>query len=275
MKRKKIIILAHSRSGSNTLTHCLSVHPKINIIIEPFNQKNKYRMDKESIILLDKIRTKEDLDLFLNRLHQKYNGFKMLYKEPIAEFRDYILGKKDYNYIHLHRKNILAAEISNELSIKSKIWYTSKDDEVKNYKTITKNQKYKEINIDFIKKLIDDKVRQIKYFKGLLKINEQRFLEITYEDLFLPQISIHEKIEKIQNIFEFLGFERIRSKNRLNLLRCKLDQRLKMNDYSTHKCIPNINEIEAKLGNNTTGYIFDEKLINIKKKMLRLKQSIP
>jgi LPS sulfotransferase NodH len=265
MKNKNFIIFAHARSGSISLKKALEAHPEINILGEPFNKDYFLRKYKESPReinnLLIRFKNGGELKSFnevLDAIKKNYQGFKHLWGAFNKTHNEHLLSKKNPKIIFLSRNNLLKSRISFRIALTTQIWTTKNKLPVNECKKITLNYKFEPIIVNELKKGLQELNDSKKYYKQFLTKNKIPFFEITYEELYGPKISIDKKVKKIQEIFEFLGYERINDPKILEKIKGILDyKKRKMNDFETYMKIPNILEIEDKLGNKETGYLFN------------------
>lgn len=273
MTNKKIIILAHDRSGSTNLSKILSCHPKINIIIEPFNRTLQVKIKSNLINKLDRIKDIESLNNFLNYIHRTYNGFKTLFGILTPELREYLFLKKDYKIIILTRKNLLKSAISSLIAQKIDIWGVTKNHTLQKIREKILREINKPFPIKKIKEMIEKRKRASRHYKDLFKKNNYPFYELYYEDLFDPEIPLNKKIEKIQEIIEFLGYKKITDRRVLEEMKSLLDfNKTKINNRQTYNSIPNLSEIQRELGNDKTGYLLEDKLNILRAKLESIKK---
>ena len=281
-KKKNFVIFAHARSGSVTLKLILGLHPEINIFGEPFNrtnyesaEKNKFNPDYKRLQPdFEKIKNINTLDNFLAKVNKKYNGFKHLWYSLDEEYNQHLLKNKDYKIIFLTRKNILKSIISLRIALKTDIWSTRNTER---HKKIILNNEFDPIPIRVLKEGIKKIKESRKFYRQFLKKNNLPFFEITYEELYGLEVPLDKKVEKIQEIFDFLGYERVTDPKILDEIKNSLNpEKRKINDFETYLKIPNIFEIERELGSKENGYLFDGKgrLIFAQKRLEKIKERI-
>jgi len=264
------IIFAHERSGSNSLANLLSCHPRINIIYEPFNEPWQLESNPPLVKKIKNIKDVGSLDKFLEEINKTHQGIKHLFYQVDKKYNQHLL-KKSSKIIFLTRKNLLKTIISKEISMRIGIWDTWKRDKEQVNKIIL-NHKFDSFSVEKVKKQTIDLKEEIKGYKDYLKKKNIPFLEITYEELYDSNIFINDKINKINNILKFLGYSPIKDIEKIKKMKGLLDyKKRKINNIETYTSIPNILEIEKRLGNKETGYLFDEPKDSIKKLKIQIK----
>jgi LPS sulfotransferase NodH len=240
----KILIFAHPRSGSNTLTRVLNEHPEIRLMIEPFNEgREGWPGDNKNYIR--ETRIIEDLDRVLEEIHKNHNGFKTLSYQLPEELNEYLLTKKGYKIIFLHRRNLLKTAISDFVAEQTKVW-SVEDKEKKGVPT-----ELQPLDIERMEKWITYVREETNNYLNLLKRSNIGFLEVFYEDLFSD--SDKQRLSKIEEIFIFLGFTMPQGK--IESIMKLLAPERKITDQETYNRIPNLKEIEVRLGSVENGFL--------------------
>jgi len=86
---------------------------------------------------------------------------------------------------------------------------------------------------------------------------ENGCFELTYEDLFNPDLPLASKLKRLDDVFDFLEVERFIQPKALQKIEELLDTGIrKLNSPLTYELIPNIREIEERFGNPENGYLF-------------------
>ena len=265
----KFIIFAEARTGSTTLSIVLNIHPRINTAFEPFcpvtnvgiSFSENYLKDSEKIECLPKQSEffhwvhqypATVLKNILKEIHEKFNGIKHLSSSLPDEINQYLLSQPEYKIIFLSRRNLLQQFVSKNISCQSGEWMTNKQ----------RVREHKYISIDFknLKNEIEKYQQRIRKYKAELQKTNREFLDVHYEDIFDGNLSLEEKLKKIHQILDFLGFEWFEAELQINKVKELLDpKKRKLNSEETYQLIPNIFEIEQELGCEETGYLFDQK----------------
>jgi hypothetical protein len=257
MVENRFIIFTHTRSGSSSLAQILNMHPEIKLISEPFNKNLQTRRNPNLVPLINEIKNTKTLSNFLEILNKEYKGMKHIFFHIPPKMNRTLLANKDYKIIFLSRKNLLKSIISRRISKKINLWGTGALTP-EQLREIIKEKKFKPLEISTVKRDIQETKDFIDHYKEFLEENNIDFLELNYEQLYGSDISINEKLNIINRIFDFLGYKKIRDPKILEKIRGRLDYKgRKVNNGDTYKTIPNIEEINRALGNNQTGYLFD------------------
>ena len=117
--------------------------------------------------------------------------------------------------------------------------------------------KFKRFDIDKLEYEIKDNKERLHCFKELLANNHREYFELTYEEIFNEKLSEKEKIETLNTLLNFLGYDPFNNNDILPRMRQLLNPSIsRVNSLLTYQMIPNIYEIEKKLGNPDNGYLF-------------------
>jgi len=242
----KFLIFAFPRTGSTTLQLLLESHPAISCELEPFKARRcieDYRINSR-----EKVQDLESLKKVLGVIYNKHNGIRHHGKQLPFELNKYLLLHPNIKIIFLFRENFLQREISHFISLESGHWGRDRS------KVLA--HKYKNMNINSIKKSINSNKAKVEKYKKILTENNKEFFEVTYEELFGLKL-IEEKLRKLNAIFSFLGYGEIKDKTILEKMKTRLDPlNSKLNSEETYRLIPNIYEVERELGSPENGYLF-------------------
>lgn len=166
---KKFIILSRSRSGTNLLLSLLNSHPNI-------------RVDDEIFQNTGKIDFRERLQHVFSKqpYYVKARGFKIFYYHPLDEQNDALwdtlINMKDLHVVHLVRKNVLRAIVSQKIALSDGIWLSEKpyDHETRQKKKIVLDPES-----------IDREIKKTAMWKSRREANfkEHAVLNVFYEDL--------------------------------------------------------------------------------------------
>jgi hypothetical protein len=248
----KFIIFAHARSGSNSLAYILGLHPLIKIAIEPLN----VLVPNKDITIEDKLKVKDEKSLkeILKKIGESYNSFKTLSDK--YEIDELLLKNKNYKIIFLKRKNLLKTAVSHFVSKQTDIWFCD-EKSISSGREKIKNHNFNPVSVEFLEREIKYLKNSTSAYRNLMLSSETNFLEVNYEDLFEDGVKIDEKLKKINEIFEFLGYQKITKDEDLEKIKKILDpENRKINNTQTYQAIPNILDIEEKLGSIETGFLF-------------------
>jgi hypothetical protein len=241
------IIIASARTGSTTFADLLNAHPAVSCLAEPFNPEHGVKWGKKpysqrienGALLYDVVR-----DIF-----DEHTGFKHLTEQLPASRNEILIQFPNIRRIFLWRQNHLQRAVSNHISMQSRHWRSDAN------KILVTN--FKPLDIDLLAKNIDKQKRLVDRYRRLCK--EAGSFEVAYEDLYGPDSDLSKKHQTLDNIFNYLGIETL---DRLpTAVREQMDTLLnpehrKLNSPVTYQLIPNIAEIENRLGNAENGYLF-------------------
>lgn len=248
MKRQvlRILLFAHPRSGSNSLTAVLNQHPQINLMTEPFNEeREKWAEDEKNY--KNETNSIKDLDRVLDEIHKSYNGFKTLSYQLPKKLTEYLLTKKGYRIFFLHRKNLLRSMISAFIAEQTHIW-TAEEKLTKQKQP----QKLEPLNITKLKKEIKYLKEDTEHYLNVLQKSQIPFLKIAYEELF--EVSDSKKYKKLQQIFDFLSLNI--PKNKEKKMMSLMSPKRRITGTEIYNLVPNIHKVEEKLGSDVTGFLF-------------------
>jgi hypothetical protein len=92
-----------------------------------------------------------------------------------------------------------------------------------------------------------------EYRETLLR-SGTRFLNVTYEDLFAPYLTIDQKIEALSNVILFLGARSLNSAEEANVRNLFGPDR-KVATSDVYRAIPDIEKIDEEFGSDETGWL--------------------
>lgn len=245
-KRLLIVLFGHPRSGSNTLMKIINLHPKLDLLSQPFNEtRHVYAKDERNY--RKEVQTIEDLDRILNEIDSQYNGFKTFSFQLPEEFNVYLLTKRGYKIIFLNRKNHLKSVVSKFIAEQTKIW-TADEKEQRQNQPDTLNS----IDINAVRGEVEYLKSDYQKYSEILDRANIQLINILYENLFTELED--DRMKEITRLFQFLELET--SPEMEAEIRRLLSPKRKINDIKTYNLIPNIQEIEQTLGSEESGYLF-------------------
>ena len=248
----KFIIFTFPRTGSSTLRKLLDLHPDISCIHEPFNKNLKHvRNLTNNKYQAEDVNNAERLHFVLGNIFKNYEGIKHLACQLKPELNEELIKYSNCKIVFLWRKNILQRLISNNISNQAQYWQTDTGQILK--------KKFDSISIDKLRKNINNDLSDINKYRNLVEANTDQYFELTYEDLYDLNLNEMGKLMKLNQLFDFLGVQKIRDENLIQKAKDLLNpQKTKLNSELTYKLIPNIHEIEEVMGCKETGYIFQK-----------------
>lgn len=244
----KLILFCHARSGSSSLFQILQLHPQLNILEEPFNERfNVWYPDEKNYLNL--IKDRASLDEQLSEIFSKYNGIKVLQYQLPEDLYRYMLLKPECRVIFLRRMNLLQAVVSGLIAVQTQLW-----------KRWEMDRPIDKIYANLKPLSIEDIQERIKYLHKNLDMFEEvilsrpvgTYLRLIYEDLYfsLPE----QRQAYLERIFRFLEFDMIDNDTVQQYLDPK---KAKINSPETYMFIPNVIEINERLGNDEIGWLLE------------------
>jgi hypothetical protein len=98
--------------------------------------------------------------------------------------------------------------------------------------------------------------RSREEYRAVLHKNAVRFLELYYEDLYAPTLSTAQKVDRLNDIFEFLGRRRLAAESQQVNLKKLFSTNQKIATPDVYRAIPGIEAVEEKFGSDETGWLF-------------------
>lgn len=244
----KILVFCLGRSGSTNVSRAISALTNKLIIGEPFSKRHKP-------LIKDEEHLKIQLEHICNQnrvIGIKNNIRNMGYNEDKLHSLNKVLFDRFDGIFYLTRKNLLKVVVSEFISYTSRVW---------NYENPKVRNKI--LNTDFDEANLEMFSRNIRIRKGLIEYYDQylseyysdKLFSITYEDIFdRSEDRVSEIMRGLDALNVFYKHEKA------NIVRAKnfLRDSLKVNRNDTYNLIPNIDEIDQKLGCSETGYLFDK-----------------
>ena len=223
---KRFLMYVLPRSGSASMVGLFKSHPDIDQMrYEPFGGENRAE-------------TQEQLDKRFRELH-KIAGFKI--HTDHLDYRLVVAAlKKRRKVIFMDRRNLLKSAVSHEKAWDTNIW---------GIKSGWKG--YSDLPLTNFKRMRET-IQQLSINRGyalwVLQQENIDYYHFVYEDFYLTHEE--DKIEQLNGIFEFLGYEPVINRRMLRILRMK-----RMNDERSYLRIPNIYEIEREFGSDENGWL--------------------
>jgi len=187
------------------------------------------------------------LDRCLDGIYAYYTGIKHLTYQ-LDEDQNERLLEREGRRIFLYRQNVLQAVVSSVLAEKTRIWEAHKE--------AVKDRELPTLDIKDLSKRISWQRRQTEHYRRFLEKKNLPYFKITHEEIFGSEVTLDEKIGRIRDLYRFLGAPEP-ARETLERVRGLLDpEKHKLNTEARYRRIPNVDEIEAKLGNSETGFLF-------------------
>jgi len=246
----KFIVFGLPRSGTTTLTRIFNAHDNLRCLHEPFSGNLNYLMyfqgrqfkQKE---IVDELKLKS----ILGKIFSRFNGIKHLSYQLPPELNRVLLTYPDCKVILMRRKNILQRIISNCISNQAKYWKSNKKKII--------NTEFKRVGIKWIEGRIAEDMLTTENYRAILKDSGKEYYELNYEDLLGAKLTVDEKLNKLKEIFHYLGVRSVLTPSERRKVEKFLDPaKSKLNSEYTYLKIPNIKEVENAVGSKETGFIF-------------------
>jgi hypothetical protein len=250
---KRFVLFSLPRCGSTILMHLLNCHPGIRCCNEPFNR------DRGDVVADEPVEDPDTLSARLDRLWENYNGIKHVFIpagwpfHPRTTLNRHLLLRAGQRIILLHRQNLLQQIVSNDMAVQSQAYETAGAD----YRRKIEEFQFQPLEESKVASRLRIWRRDIEnYHRDLLR-RDVPFLEVTYEELFGPSLTIGERRSALGRVYEFLG----RDPTAEGIDHLRIDAlidpaRSKVNSADTYRLVPGIERIERRFGSRENGWLF-------------------
>lgn len=109
--RPRLVVVAHPRSGSNTLVEVLRCHPSLSILNEPFNENFATWLPANPDYVA-RVTDVASLEQVVDGILAGYSGFKLHTYQLDMGLLAHLLSRRDLHVIFLRRRNPLEAVVS-------------------------------------------------------------------------------------------------------------------------------------------------------------------
>ena len=250
----RFIIFSLPRCGSTTLARALNCYPGIRCALEPFIPENRSPE-------FGSIGNADDLDAALAGIWAEHNGFKHVWYPTGWPFgggtltlNNELLRHTDAKIIFLTRRNELLRIVSGEMSRQTDIWGGFTEEQ----RTWVRGFAYQPLAPDHIEQQLSAVAIAITELKDTLRESGASALELQYEDIFAADVYLTERLRVLARLRDFVGAPEgyppladYAAAELLNPVNSKL------NLEETYRRIPNIDEIDRKLGSDEFGWLFE------------------
>jgi hypothetical protein len=249
----RFVLFSLPRCGSTTLMHLLNCHPDIRCTHEPFNYQ------KTELPICEPVKDSETLDLLIDSLWERYNGIKHMHV-PIgwpfpngSTLSQHLLVRPGQKVILLHRRNLLQQIVSNQMALQSSV-YQIRNAEDRDRIT---EFRFMPISEKALAHMLDVWKRDNENYRNLLSRQGIAFLDLAYEDLFGPALTMKHKRKALEEIFVFLGRDPAAEGINHERIDTLFDPaRSKVNSADTYRLVPGIERIERLFGSRENGWLF-------------------
>jgi hypothetical protein len=242
----KLVVVAHPRSGSNTLVAVLRCHPDITLLNEPFNEDFRSWLPANPDYL-SQVADVTSLDQVVDGILVGYSGFKVhTYQLPV-DLLAHLLTRRDLHVVFLRRRNLLEAVVSSFIAEQTGLWSAwDRDQDLEAYYTHLAS-----VPLDDLKVLLGQTRNDLEEVAALLRSRgDGQALELFYEDLFLADRTTRWRL--VESLWSHLGLPSCAGRRVSAFLE---NASFRMGGPATYGRLPNLAEIEATLGNDETGHI--------------------
>jgi len=239
----KVVLVAHARSGSNSLVEILQAHPAIEKIEnEPFNERYvTWAPDHQDYVA--RLQSGESCDDLLDEILCAADGIKTLgYQLDDAALLS-LTRRPDVRVLTLRRRNVLQTAISQAVATKTELWQAWR---------ATKPLE------DYYADIGDLDLAELRTYMDWRRSEVARVARLTagidamhlrYEDLYAGPMD--SRVTAVNEMWHFLGLEPVNSPE----IRHFLSPAVQQARGSTYGNITNLAEIEAELGTDEWGHV--------------------
>lgn len=241
-EQKRFLIFSHPRTGSTSLRQVIQQACPGKVSHEPFNEQRgnwgKHNYHQE-------VRSYQSLDRCLNSILLRNQGFKHLHYQLPRDYNLYLLAS-DLKRVFLVRRNLLQSVVSDIIANQARHWSNSRE--------VLELHAYKPISVDTVRRRIQALSDEVEAYRNFLVRFGLEFCEVAFEDLFAPDRSDHERQAELTRILRFLDIPLPGDwEPMLATIRPDVSQ---LQGAELYRKVPNIEEIEAALGGDTWGCLF-------------------
>lgn len=245
---ERLIVFAHPRSGSTNLLRVLQLHPELDLLEEPFNEKHAVwrRFHREH---RQRITDMDSFNSVLREIYAKYDGFKTLAYQLPEELNRSMLLAPDRKIIFHRRRNLLQAVVSGLLGVQTGLWNpTAAQAPVLEYYA-----ELRPLSLEETAGRLKHERSMIDLYADLLSaVPAGSCLNLFYEDFFLAPPA--EREMQLTRLFEFLDVEPVPASAADRYIN---PARARLNSEETYARVPNLREIDEALGSDENGRLFD------------------
>jgi hypothetical protein len=251
----KFLVFSLPRCGSTTLQRILNCHPYIRCLEEPFNPFNYDRKYFRRVTDL------ASLDETLRDIWSTYQGIKHTWDLDGWPFpndkslNSRLLLKPKHRVLYLRRRNLLRRLVSFHISNQTGVWGLFEEH---NRKRLAECD-FAPMDVESAQSRLKLERGMLSYYEDLLLNNGSTFMNLWYEDLFDPKLTLERQLDLLNKIFSFLGQGPIREDTELAQLHELFDGgTMKLNSLGTYRRIPGIEELERRCGADEVGWLFQD-----------------
>lgn len=239
----KVVLIAHARSGSNSLVEVLQLHPAIaRIENEPFNERYvTWAPDHQDFVA--RLRSGESFEDVLAEVFANADGLKVLSYQLDDDALASLTHRSDVRVLTLRRRNLLQTAISQTVAMATDLWQAwNASKPLEDYYT-----DIGALDMASIRTFMDWTRIEIERTQRLTADIDA--LHLRYEDLYTGTMDA--RVETVAAIWSFLNLASVDSPD----IRRFLSPVMQQARTSTYGKISNLDEIEAELGSDEWGHV--------------------
>lgn len=239
----KTIVIAHPRSGSNSLVEILNAHPEIAPVVnEPFSE-GFASWDPSHQDYRRRLIEGEPFASLVDEVLRDAGGMKELsYHLESAHLRE-LVDRPDTRIITLERRNRLATATSQVIAERVGLWKTwdASRPLAEHYEDVGP------LDIDTVRSRMEWTAHEVERVRAVTR--DADVFRLAYEDLFARPSSEQDTV--LHRLWEFLGVPRISTREIDHFLSREVQQARP----ETYGKVPNLRQIEESLGDDETGHL--------------------
>jgi hypothetical protein len=168
---------------------------------------------------------------------------------PERKLNHHLVAASEARVILLTRRNILRRLVSNEISLQTRQWTS----DVEVHRGVV-NRELKPLDVGWIKWQLEHERAAIAEHRDRLFKDRRPFIDLWYEDLYGDSRS-EQTFRKVMDIFSFLELSALDAKAQSSVRMLLEPSRRRVNSHETYRRIPNVDQIERRLGSDETGWL--------------------
>jgi hypothetical protein len=229
----------------------LKCHPEISCLSEPFHP------DHGQYLL--RAKDSSTLRIALQEIWTTASGIRHVWDAsgwPFpkgSDLNQQLLLNSRHKIVLLNRRNTLRRIISQHISSEARVW--SVFDHSDRQKIL--HYKFNPIVEEWVEYQLSCEKRNIENCRQLLLSSGADFLQLWYEEMYRPSATAQGRIDRLNSVIEFLGYDPIKDADSLARVDELFDGRnTKLNSAETYRLIPGIEAVERKFGSDEAGWLF-------------------